>query len=273
MGDEVRRRCGCTDGVSVLARHSGIAPRPPARPRPCWAAERRASASRLAPSDRVNRNPASALARPRAARCPARPFTSWLQEHVWVLPNVCAPDAALSVPARPASSFSWGLGITGLGSRARARGLRARVPQWPRPPGFRPVVGAALPPGESPAQASGAAALTAPPGALPVRGYREGLAAFQNLPTSPLADPPTPPRAPCCWESRWRPRAGCPDHCVTQRRALGDSFRSNGPGCGEAGRSRGPGQQGRKWTAAFPAPRATRILLEPRPGRFWGKLG
>lgn len=183
---------------------------PTAAPGPRRGEERRASGL-AGPERRACRGPAPALGQLRSAGLPARPFTSWFQQHVWVLPALCVPEAGLSVP-RPASSFSWG-----LGSRAGARGLRAQIPQWPRFPRFWLGVEAAVASRRAPRPQASCRPDCGPGCPAWVRWCWAGMAAFQAL--LPLRELMPPPRAPCCWESRWWPRAGgradCPDHCVT----------------------------------------------------------
>ena len=142
---------------------------------------------------------------------PRRPFTSWFQEHVWVLPALFVSEVRFSE--------DWL-------SRVRARGRRARVPQWPRLLGFGrglevPVLSRRVPRPQAsgrlqPRQRLGVPYLSE--AVLAEDGFFPGL--------QPLREPTPPPLAPCCWESRWWPRAGrraAQTAASLQRRAGGDS--------------------------------------------------
>lgn len=180
---------------------------------------------------------------------PRRPFISWFQEHVWVLPALFVPEARFS--------GDWL-------SRVGARGRRARVPQRPGLLGFGrglevPVLSRRVPR----PQASGR---WQPRQRLGVRCLEEAVlgedGCFPGL--QPLREPTPQPLAPRCWESRWWPRAGrrAAQTAASPQRRAGVIHPSNGLGCGEWGRLWGADQQDRKSTAAdLPHPPGPRALL------------
>lgn len=267
LSDEVRQCCECIDGASVRSRDSGTAPQPPApAPAPRWSEERGASGiTRLTPSDGAYRVPAPTLASSSPPGLPARPFTSWFQEHVWVLPALCVPEAVLSVHP-PAAFLGEDSGVAGWDEEASCAGPAVA---WPSR--VRRELRVQSPPEESPdLEHLGDCSPDCAPGCSACRRwYWDRMAAFQaSSPYRSRCPHPLPPAAGKVGGGRGRAgRRAAQTTASPQRRAVGDSSRSNGPGRGGGGGGCGGRTSGTgSGLPPSPALQASWSLLEPTPG-------